>query len=626
MVRIISWYTHQSNEVRVPLLLNGVPTAPEALNLMPAQRFSLVLIKPSHYDDDGYVIQWLRSAIPSNTLAVLNGLALDCQKRRVLGDDVLIGISAWDETNTRIKPERIARQIDRGGGRGMVALVGVQSNHYPRAMDIARRLRAAGVQVCMGGFHISGCLAMLPDLPPELKEALDLGISLFAGEAEGRLEIVLRDAWNGTLKPLYNYMDDLPSLEGAVVPILPAEQIKRTGGSITSFDAGRGCPFRCSFCTIINVQGRKSRRRSADDVERIVRQNVAQGVKRFFVTDDNFARNADWEKILDRLIELRQKEKLNIRFVIQVDTMCHRLPHFIEKAARAGVVRVFIGLENINPDNLAGAKKNQNKITEYRKMLLQWKHVGVTVIAGYILGFPNDTPESISRDIKIIQRELPIDLLQFFCLTPLPGSEDHQRLYKAGVAMDPDLNKYDVEHVTTDHPLMSKAQWQQAYRDAWAAFYSRGHFETVMRRAEATGSGPGKVLTQLIWSYCSVVLENVHPYQGGYLRRKYRKDRRPSLPIESPFVFYPRYVTGLLYKHFKLAQAIWRYRPFAVKLRRDPAARNYTDMALTPVTDEEFDSFEMFTARDAAKSAVMKMRGQTPASVVEKSTPVKIRQ
>ena len=551
--------------------------------LQSPKRFSLVLIKPSHYDDDGYVIQWLRSAIPSNTLAVLNGLALDCQERRVLGDDVVIDITAFDETNTRIKPERIARRIARGGGRGLVALVGVQTNQYPRAMDIARRLRAAGVEVCIGGFHVSGCLAMLPDLQPELKEAMDLGVSLFAGEAEGRLETVLRDAWNGTLKPLYNFMDDLPSLEGAVVPILPAAQIKRTGGGITSFDAGRGCPFLCSFCTIINVQGRKSRRRSADDVERIVRQNVAQGVHRFFVTDDNFSRNADWEQIFDRLIALRQKEKLNAKFVIQVDTMCHRLPRFIEKAARAGVVRVFIGIESINPDCLAGARKKQNQIAEYRNMLLEWKHAGITTIAGYILGFPGDTPDSIRRDVEIIKRELPIDLLQFFCMTPLPGSEDHQRLYQAGVPMDPDLNKYDVEHATTDHPLMSKAQWQQAYRDAWAAFYSHDHFETVMRRAEATQSGPGKVLTQLIWSYCSVALEDLHPYQGGYLRRKYRYDRRPSLPVESPFLFYPRYVADLLYKHFKLAQAIWRYRPFAKRLRRDPAARNYTDAALTPV-------------------------------------------
>src|SRR5580704_7124073 len=143
------------------------------------KRFSLVLIKPSHYDDDGYVIQWLRSAIPSNTLAVLNGLALDCNQRRVLGPNVEIEVTAVDETNSRVRLNRIIRQLR--GRRGMVGLIGVQSNQFPRAMDLARPLRAAGIQVCMGGFHVSGTLSMLPELPGELKDAMDLGISLFAG-------------------------------------------------------------------------------------------------------------------------------------------------------------------------------------------------------------------------------------------------------------------------------------------------------------------------------------------------------------------------------------------------------------------------------------------------------------
>ena len=165
------------------------------------QRFALVLIKPSHYDDDGYVIQWFRSAVPSNSLAVVHGLAVDCRQRRVLGEDVEIVISSMDEDNTRIRPERIARQL--AGRRGLVMLVGVQSNQFPRAMDLARPLRAAGVAVCLGGFHISGCLSMLGGPTPEMKEAMDLGVSLFAGEAEeGRMGQVLRDAFAGKLQPL----------------------------------------------------------------------------------------------------------------------------------------------------------------------------------------------------------------------------------------------------------------------------------------------------------------------------------------------------------------------------------------------------------------------------------------
>ncbi len=327
----------------------------------------------------------------------------------------------------------------------------MQSNQYPRALDIARSIRAANIPVAMGGFHVSGCLSMLDGTAIDLELARELGISLFAGEAEGRLDTVLRDAAERKLKPLYNYMDDLPGIGGTPIPFLPREFVKRTAGTNTSFDAGRGCPFQCSFCTIINVQGRKSRFRSPDDIERIVRDNWAQNITRFFITDDNFARNKEWEAIFDRLAKLREVDKIPLGIMIQVDTMCHKIDGFIEKAKKAGVTRVFLGLENINPDNLAAAKKKQNKITEYRKMLLAWKAQGIFIYAGYILGFPSDTPDSIRRDIEIIQRELPLDLLEFNILTPLPGSEDHKILWNRKVDMDADLNKYDLEHVVTDH-------------------------------------------------------------------------------------------------------------------------------------------------------------------------------
>src|SRR5207248_4638955 len=213
--------------------------------------------------------------------------------------------------------------------------------------------------------------------------------------AEDRLDIVLRDAADGQLASLYDFMKDLPSIEATPVPFLPKRYVARTLGLSASFDAGRGCPYQCSFCTIINVQGRKSRFRSADDVEILVRLNWSHGIHKFFITDDNFARNKEWEAIFDRLIELRENAAIPLGLMIQVDTLCHKIPNFIEKAKRAGVTRVFIGLENVNPDNLAAAKKRQNKITEYRTMLLAWKAQGVMTLAGYILGFPADTPETI---------------------------------------------------------------------------------------------------------------------------------------------------------------------------------------------------------------------------------------
>jgi radical SAM superfamily enzyme YgiQ (UPF0313 family) len=565
--------------------------------------FRLVLIKPSHYDDDGYVIRWWRAMIPSNSLAMLYAIALDCAERRILGADVDITIEPVDETHTRFDIEGLIDAFRQVGNFGLVGLVGVQSNQYPRALDIARTFRQAGIQVVIGGFHVSGCLAMLDGHAVDLDACRNLGVSIFAGEAEGRFDAVLRDAAAGQLAPTYDFLNDLPGIQSAASPFLPKQFVVRTIGHNSSFDAGRGCPYQCSFCTIINVQGRKSRYRSADDVEHLIRLNWAQGVNKFFITDDNFARNREWESILDRMIELRERDGIPLKLLIQVDTLCYKIPNFIEKAKRAGVTRVFIGLENINPDNLLAAKKRQNKITEYRDMLLAWKAHGILTLAGYILGFPADTPESIRRDIGIIQKELPLDILEFFCLTPLPGSEDHQRLWKSSAALDPDLNKYDLEHVCADHPRMSRQAWQSIYHEAWQLYYTPAHMKTLLRRAAATGLPMGSLARLLVRFALPDRYEGVHPLQSGILRLKHRTERRPGLPAEPPWRFWSRAVWDTLEANGRTLWLLLRLTLWARKIVREQAARPYTDLALTPVRDTD-ENLELFTKTAGARTAI----------------------
>ena len=567
------------------------------------KRFHLVLLKPSHYDDEGYVIQWWRSGIPSNTLATLYAMAREAARRRVLGEGVELRITTLDETNTRVRVDRLAAGIQQDGGHGLVALVGVQTNQFPRAMDLARRLRAQDIQVAIGGFHVSGVLSMLPEPTPEIREALDLGVSLFAGEIEHRFDDFLRDAGHRRLRPIYNHLTDLPSISGVVPPYMPKEYVQRTIGELTSFDAGRGCPFVCRFCTIINVHGRKSRFRTPDDIERIVRENAAQGIKSFFVTDDNFARNQNWEAIFDRLIALR-REGIGVHLTLQVDTQCHRIPGFIEKAAAAGTKRIFIGLESINPDNLAAVHKKQNRITDYRALLLAWRRHRVFIDGGYILGFPGDTPASIRRDIEILQRELPMDRVQFYCLTPLPGSADHQALYQRGVPLDPDLNRYDLNHVTTDHPVMTRDQWRDAFQDAWRRFYSVEHIKTLMRRGRTNGLSPGHILGSCLTVYFYAVIQGLQPLEGGLFRRRARRERRPGWPVESPLVFYPKYLGRGLAGY---ARVLARLIPLAIerrRLKRDPEAKHYRDRALTPVDDRELAAMALYSATEAARNAV----------------------
>jgi hypothetical protein len=543
--------------------------------------------------------------IPSNSLAALYGIAADCVERQVLGPEVAVTITVIDETHTRVNVPALLRGFRRHDNFGLIALVGVQSNQYPRALDIARPFRQAGIPVVMGGFHISGCLSMLDGHAVDLDACSDMGIAMFAGEAEERrFDAVLRDAAAGRLAPKYDFLNNLPGMHGAPPPFLPKEYVARTIGHNSSFDAGRGCPYQCSFCTIINVQGRKSRYRSVDDVEHLVRLNWAQGVCRFFITDDNFARNRDWEAILDRLIELRERDGIPLALMIQVDTLCHKIPNFVTKSKRAGVTRAFIGLENINPDNLAAAKKRQNKITEYRKMLLAWKAQGILTLAGYILGFPADTAGTIRRDIAIIQKELPLDILEFFCLTPLPGSEDHQRLWQAGTAMDADLNVYDLEHVCTAHPKMSRQEWQGIYREAWSLYYSPAHMQTLLRRAAATGVPLGSLMRLLARFALSDPLEKIHPLQSEILRLKSPSERRSDLPRESPWVFWPRFVWHTLRTHGAAIRTIARLMLWQRAIALDSAALTYTDLALTSVCDEEDMSLDLLTETRGARAAV----------------------
>ncbi len=575
--------------------------------------FHLELIKPSHYDDDGYVIQWAKAWIPSNSLACLYGIAQALAERRALGADTDIVITPYDEVNSVVPIRKIIRKLKRNGNRGLVGLVGVQSNQFPRAMDIARQFREEGIQVAVGGFHVSGCLSMLKELPPDIRAAMDLGVSIFAGEAEEHLQEVLADADKGELKPVYNFMNVLPDLQDQLTPFLPDRFVHKYDGSHASFDAGRGCPFQCSFCTIINVQGRLSRYRSADDVEHIIRANHAQGITRYFISDDNFARNKNWEAIFDRMIELRENKNIPITFIIQVDVLAHKTKNFIEKAKRAGCKRAFIGLENINPDNLAAAKKGQNRITEYRTMLQQWRAHGIITYAGYILGFPDDTPDTIRRDIDIIKRELPVDLLGFTILTPLPGSEDHKVLHEKGVWMDPDMNIYDLEHVTTRHPRMSEEEWDAIYREAWDLYYSPDHVERLMRRAVASGMKPHGVMINSLQIHCAMKFEKVHPQQCGYFRRKVRDQRRPTLPRENPFVFYPRYVAESITKYVPLMLYAWRINRQRKRIERDPDAVTYSDAALVPVEDAAEEHLEMFELNDSSRAAVEKARKEAEA-------------
>jgi hypothetical protein len=450
------------------------------------RRLVVYLIKPSNYDDDGYVIRYWKGVLPSNTLSCLYGLTEDVRERGVLGRRLTWRIELIDETVQRVDVRAILRRSRARRTKVLVCLVGVQSNQFARASDLALAFRAGGVEVLIGGFHVSGSLAMLPQVPQEIQTLLDAGVSVVAGEVEGRWEGILSDALAGRLRPVYNFLLEPPVLQTAPMPRVAKRYLRRfVAPNFGTLDCGRGCPFACSFCTVINVQGRTMRFRDVEQILETIRANYRRKVSYYFFTDDNFCRNKHWEAILDGLIRLRTQERIHIAFLVQVDTQSYKLPNFIAKAKAAGCSQVFIGLESLNQQNLASAGKRQNRVEEFRALISAYRQAGLNTHVAYIIGFPFDTPASVRQDIERLKDELGPEQASFFMLTPLPGSRDHLELTQQAIPMDPDLNRYDSFHATTHHPGMSREEWTRAYEAAWASFYSLDNMKRILQRVSA---------------------------------------------------------------------------------------------------------------------------------------------
>jgi hypothetical protein len=522
----------------------------------PYRRLVILLIRPSKYDDDGYVIRHFRGTLPSNTLSCLNSLTEEAVRRGVL-DGLDVRVHVIDEVVSRVDPARLGRRFRRAGTKAVAGLVGVQTNQFPRSQDLARQLKAQGFDVLIGGFHVSGAFAMSATPPPECQQMLDEGVTLVLGEVEDHWGAILQDAARDRLQPLYNLLGEPPDLAGKPLPRASRRTQKKfvltRSGTI---DAGRGCPFSCSFCTIINVQGRRMRAREASQVLAQIRENYGHGTRRgirhYFFTDDNFARNPQWEAIFDGLIHMHDADGPVVDFMMQVDTQAARMPRFVDKAARAGCVQVFLGLETVREDNLRAGGKPQNRVADYRDMIARWHAAGVVCHVGYIIGFPHDTYERVMEDVRTLRDTLRVDQASFFMLTPLPGSRDHLVAVKTGVPLNPDYNEFDSFHVTAPHPKMSADEWQRAFRDAWREFYSFDQMRQALLRQNPHTYWA--VLKNLIW-YRAAMAEGAHPMVTGLLRLKDRRSRRPGLPVEGRWRFFRRRIRehrGLIGAYFQI--------------------------------------------------------------------------
>ena len=501
------------------------------------KKLHIYLIKPSQYDDDGYVVRHWRGVLPSNTLACLAGLTEDVLAQKRLGESLRVQVHLLDETVDHVPVKRICRS-QRGRAKTIVCLVGVQTNQFPRAADLAREFRRAGLTVLIGGFHVSGYLALLPEIPPDIQQLMDEGVTIVKGEVEETWGDLLCDAVHGRLKPLYDFIDNKPDLYEKPIPVIRKKYLRKFAApNFGTLDCGRGCPFECTFCTIINVQGRKMRFRSAEHIAAAIRRNFREhGITFYFFTDDNFARNKNWEGIFDAMIRLREEEQIPVRFMMQVDVLSWKIKDFVGKARRAGCNTVFIGMESVDPGNLAAAGKKQNHVNEYSQLIEAYREAEISTHVGYIIGFPFDTVDSVRRDLTYLMQIVRPDHASFFILMPLPGSMDHLMMARRGAWMHPDFNLYDSHHEVTVHPNLKDGTWREMYFEAWNTFYSFDNMKAVLQRSSQ--SSYWNNFFRFLWYKNSVQTEQRHPMMCGLFRLKGRKERRPGYPVLSRWAYY----------------------------------------------------------------------------------------
>lgn len=500
---------------------------------------NVVIIRCSKYDDEtGFVIRDWRGVTPSNTLTTMNSLVQNLEEKYRLGENVRIVTQVFDESVQVVRPKRITRFIKLFGAKSVVLLVGVQTNQFSRARDLALAFRDLGIPVVVGGFHVSGVLIQFPQNGDPvnarafrelgLAELVDRGVVLFAGEAEGRLEQVLKDCLAQTMPPVYNHLDSLPDLTDKPFP-LPLPDIHRRFAMphLGTLDACRGCPYKCKFCCIRTVQGIKVRPRGVQEFVDFLRRNWTRGIWEYFFTADNAARDPLWRKRFEAMIAL-QDEGVNVTFLMQVDTRAHLIPDFLDLAAQAGCAMVFLGVESLNPSNLELVGKRQNHPDDYEGMIEAYRSRGIAVYFAMMIGLPDDTRESVARDVRTLM-ELGPDLVSFFIVMPSPGADDHAEMYRAGDWIDSDLNLHDTfSRPITNHPRMTREEWLAAYHDAWRAFYGIENLIRILNRTPRKRYW--QVFKHLTWMKHSIDVVQRHPMLSGFVRLRDRTSRRSTFP------------------------------------------------------------------------------------------------
>lgn len=446
----------------------------------------VVLVKPSKYTPEGVVERFQAGFMPNATLYHIASLTPP-----TIGGAV-VEVHTIDEY---VYPDLEYMQLLHAevGVITLLALVGVQSHQFHRALDLAAYARAHGVEHCViGGPHPMTC---------DTSMLQGKGVSFALAEAELIWERILDDALSGGLEDCYGSDQRwATTLQGPVITPPAPELLDRYWARILGIYPVRGCPYRCNFCSVIKISGRQVRSPNIETTIESLKRAEAAGVERIIFVSDNLNKFPEVHELLEAMIA----EKLNLKFTCQCDTQLAKQPELVELLGRAGCFEIFMGVESLNREILKAVHKYHNKPENYGQIIELCESAGIWSHFSNIIGFPNQTGDEIRDHIDAL-KEIGPRIASFYVLTPIPGTEQYEDYLEGGLLVDPNLDRYDATCLTWNHPNFTKSELND-----WLYWCYENFYRSLIRQ----GGLQVEQRNFAFFNYLSAK-QKMHPNSGG---------------------------------------------------------------------------------------------------------------
>jgi hypothetical protein len=467
----------------------------------------VVVIKPSKYTSAGHVERFRWGFMPNSTVPHVRSMTPD----RIAGGSgeahTPIEVHTIDEyVHTDLRYLSLLER--QRGGQTLVALAGVQSHQFHRALDLAALARRNGCLAVIGGPHVMTC-----DTSP----LHGSGVSFALAEAELIWPQIIADAASGQLQPVYG-QEERWQQELTPPAIVPPSRtdLGRYVVPMLGLYPARGCPFLCNFCSVTKIAGRRIRSQSIATTLASLRAAKAAGVRLIMFTSDNFNKYAEAEALLAAMVE----ERLGLEFFVQCDTQIARQEGLVALLAKAGCFQMFVGVESFNRQTLLAAAKGQNRPETYQDIVRLCREYRIGAHFSNIIGFPQDTEREIDEHLKTL-RDIGPNWASFYILCPIPGTEQYDDFLAKGLIAEPNLDRFDTTCLTWRHPSLGREQLGRLLFRCYREFYS---WMRAMRNvAELSVGGDGLLLNaagNLAMSLFSrySAWRRTHPMSGGVAR------------------------------------------------------------------------------------------------------------